>query len=70
MAEVINLRRAKKALARAKSRAQGTENAAKSGRSKVERQAGEAARDKATRHLDGHRIDDGTETGDAGEDGA
>lgn len=58
MAEVINLRQAKKALARAKDRAQGTENAAKFGRSKAERQAEDADRDKARRHLDGHHRDE------------
>ncbi len=60
MAEVINLRQAKKALARAKDRAQGNANAAKFGLTKAQRQAEAAARDKAARHLDDHQRDRGT----------
>lgn len=66
MAEVINIRQAKKALARAKDRAQATQNAAKFGRTKAERQAEDAARDTAARHLDGHLRD----MADNDEDGA
>jgi hypothetical protein len=55
MAEIINLRTAKKQAARKAARARGDENAAKFGRTKAERdlQAAEAA--KSSRDLDGHR---------------
>lgn len=54
MAEVINLRQAKKALARVKKRAQGDENAAKFGRTKAQRRLEEAEAEKARTALDGH----------------
>jgi hypothetical protein len=57
MAEIINLRRAKKARQRAESRAQGDANAAKFGQSKAEREAAAKTRDKAKRDLDGHALD-------------
>lgn len=55
MAEIINLRTAKKQAARKAARARGDENAAKFGRTKADRdlQAAEAA--KSARDLDGHR---------------
>lgn len=57
MAEVINLRQKRKEAARAASKAKGDANAAKFGRSKVEkeREALEAARAKAL--LDGALLD-------------
>ena len=55
MAEIVNLRHARKLRERAKKRAQGDANALKFGRSKAERM-GEAARAEADRRrLDGHR---------------
>lgn len=54
MAEVVNLRTARKQLARVKVRAQADENAAKHGRSKAQVQAEEQAAERARRHLDGH----------------
>ena len=57
MSKIINLRQRRKAAERAKARATGDQNAAKFGRSKVEK--AEAAREtKAlTDHLDGHKRD-------------
>ena len=55
MAEIFNLRTARKAQARAKARAEAATNAAKFGRSKTEKalEATEAAR--AARQLDAHK---------------
>lgn len=57
MAEVINLRTAKKQAARKAARAKGDENAAKFGQSKAERQLQKAQAEKSARDLDGHRRD-------------
>lgn len=61
--EVINLRQAKKALARAKARAQGTENAVKSGQTTAQKSLEAAQRDKARAALDAHRRDPGAPKG-------
>jgi hypothetical protein len=58
MGEIINLRVAKKAADRAKSRAQGDENAAKFGRTKAQKSAEAARAAKAKRDLDAHLRDD------------
>ena len=55
MAEVVNLRQAKKQAARKAARAKGDENAAKFGLTKAERQLQKAQAEKAARDLDGHR---------------
>ncbi len=55
MTEVINLRQAKKTLARAAKRAQANENAAKFGRTKAQRDLEEAQAAKARAELDAHR---------------
>jgi len=55
VAEIINLRAAKKAADRAKNRAQGDENAMKFGRSKAERALEAARAEKARRDIDSHR---------------
>lgn len=58
MADVINLGRAKKSKARAKSRALGDQNAAKFGRTAAQRKAEDQQNAKSKRDLDGHlRID-------------
>ncbi len=59
MAEIVNLRQAKKAKARGAARVEADANAAKFGRSKAEkaREAAEAARAKA--ELDGKKRDPG-----------
>jgi len=54
MAEVVNLRSARKAKEREKSRATGDVNAAKFGRTKAEKDLEKARADKARRDLDGH----------------
>jgi hypothetical protein len=55
MAEVVNLRAARKAKARQTARAIADENAAKFGRPKAARKIETARAEKATRDLDGHK---------------
>ncbi|MCF8510566.1 MAG: DUF4169 family protein [Rhodobacteraceae bacterium] len=54
MAEIVNLRAAKKARQRAEARAKGDENAAKFGRTKAEKDLEKTRAQKARRDLDGH----------------
>ena len=54
MAEIVNLRAAKKARQRAEARAKGDENAAKFGRAKAEKDLEKTRAQKAQRDLDGH----------------
>ncbi len=58
MAEIINLRKARKAKARAVKEAQAAENRAKFGRPEAERSQSEAAKDLLDRKLDAHRRED------------
>jgi hypothetical protein len=58
MADIINLRKARKAKARAEKEAEAAENRAKHGRPKEERSQSEAAKDLLDRKLDAHRRDD------------
>ncbi len=55
MAEVINLRTAKKQAARKAARTKGDENAAKFGLTRAERELQKAQVEKTARALDGHR---------------
>jgi hypothetical protein len=55
-AEIVNLRKARKAKARAADEARAAENRTRFGRSKAERKASEADRDLTLRKLDGHRL--------------
>jgi hypothetical protein len=55
MADLINLRAARKAAARAKARAKGDENAAQFGRSPAEKAAQQQRAEKAARQLEAHR---------------
>jgi hypothetical protein len=55
-AEIVNLRKARKAKARAADEARAAENRALFGRSKAERKATEAEKDLTLRRLDGHRL--------------
>ena len=66
MAEIINLRQARKQKDRDAARARGTEAAAKSGRSKALKALEKARADKDARDLDGKRRDglNGTEAAD------
>jgi phage protein D len=57
MAEVINLRQARKQLSRAKKRAEASENAAKSGRTKAQKTLEAARAEKARADLDAHMRD-------------
>ncbi len=54
MAEIINLRAARKAKDRTGARAKGDENAVKFGRTKAEKELEKAQAEKAKRDLDGH----------------
>lgn len=55
MAEIVNLRTAKKQAARKAARVKGDENAAKFGLTKAERTRQKAEADKAARDLSGHK---------------
>jgi len=57
MAEIVNLRTAKKQLERKAARAQADANARKFGRTKAERDADRMQAEKAARDLDAHRRD-------------
>lgn len=54
MAEIINLRAARKAKDREQARAKGDENAVKFGRTKAEKDLEKTQAEKAKRDLDGH----------------
>ena len=56
MAEIVNLRRARKQKAREEAGKQAEQNRISFGRSKAERHLAEAEREKAARHVDGHRL--------------
>lgn len=57
MAEIINLRQARKQKARAEAGKTAEQNRISFGRTKAERKLTEAERDKAARHIDGHKLD-------------
>ena len=57
MGDVVNLRRARKARDRAEDERKAAENRVAFGRTKAERKLTEAERDKAARHIDGHKLD-------------
>jgi hypothetical protein len=56
MAEIVNLRRARKQRARQDAQTQAQQNRLSFGRTKAERQITEATREKAARDLEGHRL--------------
>ena len=58
MAGVVNLRTARKARSRVKARAGADENAARFGRTKTQKSAGEKEAAKARATLDAHRRED------------
>jgi hypothetical protein len=58
MAEIINLRMARKARARAEEQAQAQGNRARHGRTKAEKALGASERDRIDRNLDGSRRED------------
>jgi hypothetical protein len=55
MAEVVNLRRVRKAKARQTADAQAEVKRSMAGRTKAERQTSAREHDRSERHLDGHR---------------
>lgn len=57
MAEIINLRQARKQKARAEAEKTAAQNRIAFGRTKAERKLTEAERDKAARYVDGHKLD-------------
>lgn len=59
MAEIVNLRTAKKQAARKAARAEGDLKAAKFGQSKADKELERARAGKAARDLDGHKRDGG-----------
>jgi hypothetical protein len=59
MAEVVNLRMARKRAARSKAESQATDNRVAHGIAKSERDQAEAIREKASEQLEGHRIEHG-----------
>jgi hypothetical protein len=56
-ADILNLRRARKAKARAEKDAEAEENRRRFGRTKEEKAKDTADRERAGRHIDGHRRD-------------
>lgn len=66
MAEIVNLRRARKQRDRAAAEKQAEQNRISFGRTKAERALTDAERDKARRALEAHRLDAPREPG--GED--
>jgi hypothetical protein len=59
MADIVNLRKARKAKAHAEADAKAAENRTRFGRPKAERAAGEAEARLARRRLEAHRLKDG-----------
>ena len=57
MGEIVNLRRARKAMTRRRDEARAAENRLTHGRSKEERTLDDARAEKARRELDAHRIE-------------
>lgn len=58
MSQIINLNKARKTKARAQARIQAAENRVRHGLTKAERDLAKADAAKATRKLDGSRLDD------------
>ncbi len=57
--EIVNLRRARKAKARAAKEAEAAANRVQFGRSRAEREAGRAEETRRSRALEGHRLEEG-----------
>jgi len=57
MAEIVNLRQFRKQKARSDAEKTAEQNRIAFGRTKAERNLTEAERDKAARHIEGHRLD-------------
>lgn len=65
-AEIVNLRKARKAKARGVQEARAAENRILFGRTKAERKAMQTEQDRARRTIDGHRLA-GADDGDPGD---
>ena len=63
-AEIVNLRRVRKAKQRAEKDAESATNRAVHGRTKTEREAEASTRERAERGLDGHRLQSANDDGD------
>ncbi len=63
MAEIVNLRRARKDKARAGKEARAVENRTRFGRTKAEKHRAEAERDRAEIGLDGKKLEDDPASG-------
>lgn len=61
MAEIVNLRRARKQRERQAAEKQAEQNRISFGRTKAERRLTDAERERGARELDGHRLPDGDE---------
>lgn len=61
MTDIINLNHQRKAKAKAAKEKQATQNRAKFGRTKAEKQREETEKNKLTRYLDNHKREDGEE---------
>jgi len=64
MADIVNLRRARKARDRVEKEGQAQANRARHGRTKAERSHDDLTRTRERRHLDGHQITDDDENKD------
>lgn len=62
MAEIVNLRQARKRRERDERAHAAAENRIRFGRTKGEKAAEDVRRDRTARDLDGHRLDDGGDT--------
>jgi len=62
MAEIVNLRTARKARKRTEEKERAAENRALHGLTKATKAAEKSRRESADRHIDGHRRDDGEES--------
>ncbi|MGE0237392.1 MAG: DUF4169 family protein [Parvibaculaceae bacterium] len=58
MSEIVNLKRHRKRIARAEKELEAQENRERFGRSKAESARAETEKDRAVRHLDGHKRDE------------
>ncbi len=64
MVEIVNLRRARKDKARAEADAKASANRAAHGRTKADKIISKTRTDKAEKHLDGHKREDGSQNND------
>ena len=58
-AEIVNLNQFRKARAKSEHDKTASANRKKHGRTKIEKRADDAARDRSAKHVDTHRLEDG-----------